>query len=143
MFSFQIVVNFQHYTCYVCRCFPPTRSGIVKNDVQHSAYNFSALWLVCLQVFSSYEKWEFFDALYYCFATLTTIGIYLFFPNKYNSQKIFSLQKYIFHQNIFLQNISYTNIYFSPKYISQKNPIPGFGDLVALQQDNSLQKRPE
>ena len=35
--------------------------------------------LICSQVFSSYEKWEFFDALYYCFATLTTIGSYLAF----------------------------------------------------------------
>ena len=40
--------------------------------------------LICSQVFSSYEKWEFFDALYYCFATLTTIGSYLAFQRSSN-----------------------------------------------------------
>ena len=40
--------------------------------------------LICSQVFSSYEKWEFFDALYYCFATLTTIGSYLAFQRSTN-----------------------------------------------------------
>ena len=40
--------------------------------------------LICSQVFSSYEKWEFFDALYYCFATLTTIGSYLPFQRSTN-----------------------------------------------------------
>ena len=52
--------------------------------------------LICSQVFSSYEKWEFFDALYYCFATLTTIGSYLALQRSTNllfEDESFSLSK--------------------------------------------------
>ena len=34
------------------------------------------IWTTGAIVFSYYERWELGDALYYCFATLTTIGGY-------------------------------------------------------------------
>ena len=70
------------------------------------------IWTTGASVFSYYERWEFFDSLYYCFATLTTIGM---------------RERIILGIDLLSPNFN----------------LSGFGDLVALQQDNALQSQPE
>ena len=112
-------VIFEHFFCRVFAgvlLLQEVQLWMMMCNVQHICFSpllicchFSALCHLCLQVFSSYEKWEFFDALYYCFATLTTIGIsYLYI---FHSHQIILSPKYIFPKNIYPQKI-----YFPQKY---------------------------